>query len=66
MLNHYSESAADFWKMDEFRIHKDRYLPFAPLFTLSALKVNNGAKGKYLSLCILNSSIFQKSAADSE
>ena len=37
MLNHYSESAADFWKMDEFRIHKDRYLPIAPLFTLSAL-----------------------------
>ena len=23
--------------MDEFRIHKDRYLPIAPLFTLSAL-----------------------------
>ena len=37
MLNHFLESAADLWKMDEFRIHKDRYLPIAPLFTLSAL-----------------------------
>ena len=37
MLNHYSESEADLWKMDEFRIHQDRYLPIAPLFTLSAL-----------------------------
>ena len=37
MLNHYSESEADLWKMDEFRIHKDRYLPITPSLALSAL-----------------------------
>ena len=32
----------------------------------SALKINNDAIGIYLSLCILNSSIFNKSAANFE